>query len=129
MINKTKIPMKMDFFCYHDIDTKFPPSLAITNFRRGTRGAHDVSSPLPTEFSLYAWVRNRTPTTCLRESNPLPLRPTHLVIFFFILWEEEKKLLAPHIRDSQIHDKASYEVASPFITTYKGHFHSIQVSK
>jgi hypothetical protein len=36
---------------YHDIGTKFPPPLAMTNLRRGICGAPKVGSPLPTEFA------------------------------------------------------------------------------
>jgi hypothetical protein len=38
---------------YHDINTKFPPLLAMTNLRRETCGAYKADSPLPTEFSPY----------------------------------------------------------------------------
>jgi hypothetical protein len=44
----------INFFCYYDIGTKFPPHLAMINFRRGIRGAYKVGSPLLTEFSPYA---------------------------------------------------------------------------
>jgi hypothetical protein len=49
------------FFCYRNIDTKFPPLLVMTNLRLETCGTYKVSSPLPTEFFPYAWARNRTP--------------------------------------------------------------------
>jgi hypothetical protein len=49
------------FFCYHNIGTKFPPLLAMTNLRRGTcvRGIESLSTCLRGQStSLTTWINS-----------------------------------------------------------------------
>jgi hypothetical protein len=75
----------MNFFFYYDIDTKFSPPLAVTNLHQGTRGEHKVGSPLRTEFSSYAWARNRIYNHILKGTKSLTTTDSLLVLKWTIL--------------------------------------------
>jgi hypothetical protein len=64
-----------NYIIFYDIGTKFLLPLAMNNFRWGNYETHKVSSPIPTEFFPYAWVKNQT--TCLKGPKLLPPRPIH----------------------------------------------------
>jgi hypothetical protein len=63
--------------------SKFSSLLAMTNLRRRTYGAYKVNSPLPTEYSTYTWVRNRTPDHILKRTKSLITWTNSLLLSFF----------------------------------------------
>jgi hypothetical protein len=73
--NSNKVTMISNIYALgflHDIGTKFPPLLTMTNLRQKTHGAYKVGSPLSTEFLHMHESEIELLTTCLRRSRFLP---------------------------------------------------------
>jgi hypothetical protein len=65
------------FLGFNDIGKNFPPPLVMINLRRGTCWAIRWVLPSQSNFLHMHKSEIETLTTCLRRSNPLPLRQIH----------------------------------------------------